>query len=132
MDDTETVRILRAALPDLIAIYRFGSTVSGDANASSDIDLAVLTNRPLDPWHRFELQEALAVANRRDVDLVDLRSATTVVQMEVVSRGTPLAVFDHTAQARFETHVYSAYARLNEERRSIIEQVLREGTIHGR
>jgi predicted nucleotidyltransferase len=132
MNDAETVRILQSAVPDVIAVYRFGSTVSGDAHAGSDIDIAVLAARPLDPVFRFEVQEQLAVANRCDVDLVDLRSASTVMQMQVISRGITLAVLDHAAQAHFETYVYSAYARLNEERKAIVQQVLREGTVHAR
>jgi uncharacterized protein len=132
MNDAETVDILESAVPDVIAVYRFGSTVSENGHAGSDIDIAILAARPLDPVHRFEVQEQLAVVNHCDVDLVDLRSATTVMQMQVISRGITLAVLDHSAQARFETYVYSAYARLNEERKAIVEQVLREGTVHAR
>ena len=35
------------------------------------------------------------------------------------------------AQERFEDLTYSAYARLNEERREILEQIRREGRVHG-
>jgi hypothetical protein len=81
---------------------------------------------------RFTLQEDLALALGRAVDLVDLMAAATVMRMQVVSGGLPIGVFDGPAKERFETYVYSAYARLNEERRAILEQVRREGTIHGR
>lgn len=33
---------LRAEIPDLLAVYAFGSRVQGDAGAGSDLDLAVL------------------------------------------------------------------------------------------
>ena len=69
---------------------------------------------------------------RRDVDLVDLRAASTVMRMQVISHAIVLAAFDPAEQARFETYVYSSYARLNEERKAILAQVAREGTIHGR
>jgi hypothetical protein len=36
------------------------------------------------------LQENLAVQLRQDVDLVDLRAASTVMQMQVLSRGNVL------------------------------------------
>ena len=54
------------------------------------------------------------------------------MRMQVIAHGRPLAGFDNAAQARFEDYTYSSYARLNEERRAILEQVRREGTIHGR
>jgi predicted nucleotidyltransferase len=132
MNDADAIRIIREAVPDVIAIYRFGSTVSGGARRGSDVDVAFLASRPLEPVERFQLQERLAVALGCDVDLVDLRAASAVMRMQVVSRGLAIAVFDRAEQTRFEDHTYSAYARLNEERRAILEQVRREGTVHGR
>ena len=132
MNDAEAVRIIRDAIPDVVAVYRFGSTVEGGTHAASDVDLAFLAPRPLDPVRRFELQERLAVALRRDIDLIDLRAASTVMRMQVVSRGVVLAVLDPPEKERFETYTYASYARLNEERKSILEQVTREGTVYGR
>jgi hypothetical protein len=53
------------------------------------------------------------------------------MRMQVISTGSLLAAFDPAAQERFEDLTYSAYARLNEERREILEQVRREGRVHG-
>jgi predicted nucleotidyltransferase len=132
MNDADVIRIVRDALPDAIALYRFGSSVSGATHDESDVDLAVLAPRPLDPVRRFDLQEQLAGALRRDVDLIDLRAASTVMRMQVISKGTVLAVFDSGEKERFETYTYSAYARLNEERRAILDQVQRDRTVYGR
>lgn len=132
MDYGGAARIIREVVPDVVAVYRFGSTVGGQNHAESDVDLAFLPRAPLDPLRRFELQERIAVVLRRNVDLVDLRAVSTVMQMQVVSTGETLAVFDQTERERFEMYVYSSYARLNEERKAILEQVLREGTVHGR
>jgi len=132
MDDSAIIRIIRAAIPDAIAIYRFGSTVEGGMHERSDIDVAVLAARALNPVDRFELQERLAVTLRRDVDLIDLRAASTVVRMQVIVHGMPLAVFEAHEQRLFETYTYSDYARLNEERGGILDQVQREPTVYGR
>jgi predicted nucleotidyltransferase len=129
--DTQIVAVLREAIPGLIAVYRFGSTASGRTHAASDVDLAVLATAPLAATARFDLQERLAARLHRDVDLVDLRAASTVMRMQVVSTGTLLAAIDPAAQEQFEDLTYSAYARLNEERREILEQVRREGRVHG-
>lgn len=130
--DAEVVALVREAVPDLIAVYRFGSTARGEARGDSDIDLAILAGTPLAPVARFELQERLAARMGRDVDLVDLDVASTVMRMQVIPTGTLLAASDPARQEAFEDQTYSAYARLNEERREILAQVRREGRVYGR
>lgn len=124
--------LLEARLPELIALYRFGSSVEGSLRPDSDLDYAVLARNRLDPVQRFEIQEDLAARLRRPVDLVDLRSASTVMRAQVISRGVALVVRDPVAAERFEVTVYASYARLNEERREILAQIGREGTVYGR
>jgi predicted nucleotidyltransferase len=130
--DTAAISAIRAALPGIQAIYRFGSTASGSAGPDSDIDLAVLGPYPLDPLLRFDVQEQLASALRRPVDLVDLRAASTVMAMQVLATGRLLDDVAPEARGLFEDHAFGAYARLNEERRGILERVATEGTIYGR
>ncbi len=132
MNDSEVIRTICDAIPDVMVVYQFGSTVAGPTHDRSDLDLAVLAPRALDPVQRFDLQERLAQLLRCDVDLVDLRAASTVMRMQVISRGTVLAVFDAAEKERFETYTYSAYARLNEERKAILQQIERERTVYGR
>jgi len=123
---------MKELLPDLIAIYQFGSTVEGSEHGESDLDLAILAQRPLENLDRWELQEDLAAELRRDIDLVDLRSASTVMQAQVLKMGTVLAETDRTARQQFEMRVCSAYAMLNEERAGILEDVQARGQIYGR
>ena len=131
MTDAQIAAFLSDALPGLIAVYRFGSTAGGRTHAGSDVDIAFLPAAPVEPVARFELQERLAARMGCDVDLVDLRHASTVMRMQVISTGGLLAAFDPAAQGAFEDYTYSAYARLNEERREILEQICREGRVHG-
>lgn len=131
-EDEIAVRLLREALPNLVALYRFGSTVSGQTLRESDVDFALLAPRPLEPLERWEWQEKLAARLHRSVDLVDLLRASTVLRMQVVSSGIVLFESNRAARDRFETAVFSSYARLNEERRAILDQVRREGTVYGR
>jgi len=132
MNDAEVVRIIRDSIPEAIAVYRFGSSVGDATHAKSDVDLAVLAPRPLDPVRRFDLQAQLARALHRDVDLVDLHAASTVMRMQVISRGIALAVFDSAERDFFETYTYADYARLNEERKAILQQIERDGRVYGR
>ena len=112
-------------------MYLFGSLASGDARPDSDVDLAVLAPRPLPHDRLVRVREELAERLRRDVDLVDLARAPTVLQAQIVSTGRVLRDLDPAGRERFETYVYSAYARLNEERRGILERIRSEGRIHG-
>jgi predicted nucleotidyltransferase len=130
IDDIAIVEILHREFPDAVAIYRFGSTVDGGVRAESDIDIAFLPDHPIDSARRFSVQETLAARLRRDVDLVDLASVSTVLRMQVVSTGKLLATFDGAKREVFEDYVFSSYARLNEERREILEQIARDGRVY--
>ena len=118
-------------VPGLAAVYLFGSHGSAEARPGSDVDLAVLADRPLGPVERFDVQERLAACLGRDVDLVDLRSASTVMQARIVSTGRVVLDADPGERARFETVAYSAYALLNEERAGILADIAARGTVYG-
>lgn len=118
-------------LPDVRVAYVFGSHASGEATSASDVDVAVLMPHPLDPERRWHLQEALASRLHRDVDLVDLRRASTVLRAQIVTTGRVLHESDPAERALFEATALSAYARLNEERRDILADIKARGTVHG-
>jgi hypothetical protein len=80
---------------------------------------------------RFELAQELAAQLHRDVDLVDLRTASTVMRMQVLSTGECLAAPNEAARREFEMYAYSDYARLNEERREILKRVSASGLVYG-
>lgn len=125
------VELIRDAVPDVIAVYLFGSMGREEGSAESDLDLALLADRLLDPISRWELQERLATVAGRDVDLVDLRAASSVLRVQVLRDARLLLERDPNARALFEATALSSYAHLNEERRGIIEDILRSGRIHG-
>jgi len=72
---TRCVDKLQGQLPELQAVYLFGSQAGGQADAGSDVDLAVLLPVPLAATRRWMLVEPLAELLGREVDLVDLRAA---------------------------------------------------------
>ena len=122
------LRPLLRAVPGLEAAYVFGSRADGTARPDSDLDLAVLAARPMDPVERFALQEQIAAALGLDVDL---RSASTVMRAEVLRTGRVVLEADATARAFWEVWTMSAYALLNEERRGILEDVRKRGRVYG-
>lgn len=131
MDDEKLIEHLRRAIPDLVTLYRFGSQAKGEARPDSDVDLAVLARAPIPNLRRFELAQDLAIQLHRDVDLIDLRSASTVMRMQVISTGTCLDAPDEPARREFEMYAYSDYARLNEERREIVKDIAKRGFVYG-
>ena len=123
---------LRDAVPGCLAIYRFGSWSTDAQRPDSDIDIAILAAETLDQGRRWELAQGLASIAGRDVDLVDLLRASTVLRMQVVAHGELLYSASSAEVDIFADAVFSSYARLNEERREILADVLQRGNIYGK
>ncbi|MDO3378364.1 type VII toxin-antitoxin system MntA family adenylyltransferase antitoxin [Geoalkalibacter halelectricus] len=86
--DPLVAEYLAHAVPGLLAVYRFGSFGTPGERKESDIDLAFLAEAPVPNITRWNLAQELASTVGRNVDLVDLRQATTVMRMQVVAQGT--------------------------------------------
>jgi uncharacterized protein len=131
MDLDGAVDLLRARVPGLSMVVLYGSQARGDARPDSDVDLALLADAPIDRWEMLELQAALATKIGAEVDLVDLVVSDDVLRVQVVAHGRTLFERSASERARFEMHALSRYAYLNEERRGILEDVVRRGSVHG-
>ncbi len=112
-------------------IYLFGSAARGEMRKDSDYDLAVLTGKPFPSADKFQRGLDLGVILNRDVDLIDLRDASEAIKIQVIQSGTPLHVASPTEKAAFEMMAFSDYARLNEERRPVVNQIRESGRIYG-
>lgn len=115
-------RRLATAGGDLLAVWIFGSAARGESRPDSDVDLAFLARRASDPRLVFEAAEEIAAAIGRDVDLIDLAAASDVLRAQVVAGGHRLHTEDTRAAGEFEMYALADYARLNEERREVIER----------
>jgi len=131
MLEQHIVDVIRRELHGVIAVYLFGSRARQQARSDSDVDVAVLLDGELPPLRRWEIQERLAAELNRDVDLVDLARASTVMRAQVVTTGTPILDADPARRRRIEGESLAAYARLNEDRREVLERVAAEGRVHG-
>ena len=127
MQENEIVSWLEPRLASggrLLAVYLFGSEAEGRARPDSDVDLAFLSERALDPVVVFDVAQDLATALHRDVDLLDLSRASTVLRAQVIGRGRVLHSGDARRVGEFEMYALSDYARLNEERARVMESFL--------
>ena len=111
---------LKEQIPGLIAIYIFGSMADNSTTPESDIDIAFLTFRKISAVEKWKIQEELASKLNQDVDLIDLKDATTILQTEVVEKGILIYSGDSYQVNHFEMITYSMYADLNESRQDIL------------
>jgi predicted nucleotidyltransferase len=109
---------------DIKAIYIFGSYAKGFANSSSDIDIAYLSNFKIDNITRWDLAQSIAIELKRDIDLVDLLQANTILKYQIISEG--VRIFGGGDEIEeFESLVYSQYVRFQEERADILQNKLK-------
>lgn len=119
------------------AIYLFGSLAANGGHEWSDADLAILSERPLDPVRLYDAAEDVAAECRRDVDLVDLKRASTVFAVQIISKGRRLVTNDMSATSRFEAETLADYADLCDHRKPAVDAFMdrvrgSEGTCRGR
>ncbi|MBB5022346.1 type VII toxin-antitoxin system MntA family adenylyltransferase antitoxin [Desulfurispira natronophila] len=124
------VNLLQTKVPNLLAIYTFGSRVQQAATSESDLDLAVLVEGYVDPLLLWELSGELATLVDCDVDLLDMRAASTVMQYQVIVTAERWWTRDVQAGI-FEAMVLSEKTELDCARADLLEDIRREGKIYG-
>jgi len=126
MIDNRKIEIIKKVLVKALApylIYIFGSTVKGRGRDDSDIDIAILTDRQIDEYKLFILSQKLADVLKREVDLVDLRKASTVFKVQIIKTGKLIYNSDNLRKMYFQMRAMRDYALLNEERMEIINKI---------
>jgi predicted nucleotidyltransferase len=131
LNEAAIVDRLKQRLPDVLAIYLFGSVASGAAGPESDVDLAVLNDGPLDPVEMWDVAGEIASMVDSDVDLVDLRAASTILQHQVVTKGRRLFARDGQADV-YEAFILSEKMALDARNAPLMADILREGRVYGR
>lgn len=112
------------------AIVVFGSFAKGTVHKDSDIDIAFLSEKTFSDYHLFMLAQKLADILGRQVDLVQLDQVSTVLQAQIVGTGKVIYCSDDTKRMFFEMRVLKSYAKLNEERKPILEAISESGTVY--
>ena len=110
----------------------FGSHAHGAGTPASDADVALLAHGMMPAARLAELRDGLAPALVRDVHLVDLRAATTVLRHQIAHTGEVLYSVGGEVVEAFLTFVLSDYVRLSEARAGILRDVRERGRVHGR
>lgn len=118
--------VLLAELPEVQAIYVYGSLVRGDERPGSDLDLAVLLppgQRIADP---LDLMAKVSRRVRREVDLVSLREAGLDLVWELLREGRLLYSSEPERTLAWEAERMTDYADFQPRRAALLDLYLRE------
>ena len=83
----QQLREVLSGFPQIMLAILFGSVARGTANAQSDLDLAVIAEKPLQAAEKIQIIEALAMATGRPIDLVDVYAAPEPLLGQVLKHG---------------------------------------------
>lgn len=122
--------LLQANISGLLAVYAFGSRIHGTAAADSDLDLAVLLAGYAEPLSLWKLSGQLAEMCQGEVDLLDFRAASTVMQYQILSTGERWWAADTQADI-FEAAILSEKTALDTARARLLEDIELNGKIYG-
>ncbi|HSK75912.1 MAG TPA: nucleotidyltransferase domain-containing protein [Thermoanaerobaculia bacterium] len=123
-----------AADPRVKLVFFFGSAADPDRKIPvRDVDVAILTDPPLDLWELLGLREDVALAVGGAIDLVSLNEAGVVLTREVADTGRclyanpPELETDFVCRARMRYFDFKYY--LDEQWRMLGERL--EERLHG-
>lgn len=129
----DIIKTVLSFYPGTEAIYLFGSYLTPDEHKESDVDLALLFSRGkarmISSLNVSECRYKLEDILQRTVDLINIRMANTVFQYEIIQGGRIIYKQSDYAVDSFEMEVISSHQKLNEERASILEDILETGRI---
>jgi predicted nucleotidyltransferase len=121
---------IRTAFPNALAIYLFGSRANGTANSDSDLDLAVLVAGYAEPLQLWDVSNNLAEIAGCDVDLLDMRAASTVMQYQILQTGRRLWTIGLEADL-FECFVLNEKLHFDQARAGLLADIQKRGTVYG-
>ncbi|AZB42050.1 nucleotidyltransferase domain-containing protein [Bacillus sp. FJAT-42376] len=132
--EEQTVRQIEEFLRkeiDPAFIIIFGSFAKGSVHKDSDLDIAFYSEeREFSSYDLFMMAQELADMLKLEVDLVNLRTASTVFQAQIYTTGKVIYSKDESLRKRCEMLSLRMYVKLNEERKDIILKVNESGTIY--
>ena len=130
--ESQLVGFVCEKLPLIEAIYLYGSAVTEMFNSESDVDIALLIQKPLTAEDALFLKGQLELFLRRDVDLLDMRRTSVEMAFSVLKSSIKLFERDTLTVGLYETAIMSMWADLQIDRREIIEDIEKRGSVYGR
>lgn len=94
LDPAAVGRVVEEVFPEALGVWIYGSYAQGRARRDSDLDIAILPDRPIDAWERIERSQDVASGVHRELDLVDLGTVSDLLRYEVVAHGIRVGARD--------------------------------------
>ncbi|MEM9053570.1 MAG: nucleotidyltransferase domain-containing protein [Bacteroidota bacterium] len=135
--DTVTllINLLRKKLPDLQAIYLFGSRADNTHfTEESDWDIALLSEgyKGYDHKTLWEVQMELSAELNLELDLVDLRNVVTLFQFEIIRTSKIIWTKNRSDAAVYEARILNEYQDFRSSQEEIIQDILDRGRVYGK
>ncbi len=131
--DQDVAALAKQALrsePGLKMAILYGSATNGKMRVDSDVDIAILLDRPLSADKKMELVARLERELQRDVDLVDLFFLNGTILRQVLIKGRVLIQKKRGALAELSKRmIYNQADIMPYVRRTLIERQQR--FVHG-
>ena len=109
----------------------FGSSVKDYFGEDSDIDVAFINVKEVKPYDLYLLAQSLVLEVGREIDLIDLRQASTVFKAQILGSGEVIYSNDPKKLAEFHIRTLKEYTLLNEERAEILRNISARGSVYG-
>lgn len=130
----QLIQLILTTWPDTQAIYLFGSWGTEHERPESDVDIAVLLPaqqaKEAESLLLTDLHQSLQALLNKEVDLINLRQVSMVLQKEVVMAGRRIFCIPGTIADEYELLVLALYQKLNEERAGILAEGLSSGRFY--
>ena len=133
MEDARILSSVRDVLlrqPDIEFACVFGSFAQSRQTPASDIDVAVAAQAPIDLDRRLALNDEVASATGRPVDLVDLHRAGPLLLTQALTKGKRVVKRDSRVLARLLVKMWYLNADLMPLVR-MIQDTRRKRFLHG-
>lgn len=129
MDKSATIASIRQHFPNVLAIYAFGSRINGTSTSTSDLDLALLVPGYAAPLELWDMASTLANSLGCEVDLLDFRLASTVMQNQILWSGERWWFLNSHVDG-YEASILSELTNLNTARGKLLEDIAQSGSIY--
>lgn len=110
---------------DVAFAFLFGSFIRGETTGLSDVDIAIYFTGLVD-FHRINrLREDLTGLLGMETDIVVLNTASPIIRMQVLKKGTLLIKKEPRAYHEFFMNTVTEYDDLKRNRKEIEDKILR-------
>jgi len=110
---------------DVAFAFLFGSCIRGEATVFSDVDIALSFTGLVDFRRINRLREDLTGLLGMETDIVVLNTASPIIRMQVLKKGTLLIKKEPRAYHEFFMNTVKEYDDLKRNRKEIEDKILR-------